>query len=222
MESKLITCPDTAHLEQIEFERTRRGIVIARCSRFTPSDCVNCGGECARRMDIRDHKNDESRSKRVLVAYGHASRTEPIARALRSLLSQDGLVVELADADRSGTLPAPNDYDAVVIGISRRLWRHPPSIVRYLAQHREALADLPGFLFVVGRVVASDVGSLAERTGWLPKRTARFTRPPRLARWFGDLNRVATCDTDALRSFALQIGEDVPEDKSDAMSVQNQ
>src|SRR6185436_5043187 len=33
--SKLITCPETVHLEVIEFEDTTLGTVIAQCSRLT-------------------------------------------------------------------------------------------------------------------------------------------------------------------------------------------
>jgi hypothetical protein len=51
---RLITCPETAHLELIECEETPFGLVIARCSRFRPADAVECPRTCAARLDRRD------------------------------------------------------------------------------------------------------------------------------------------------------------------------
>ena len=42
MERKLITCPISAHLEEIEYERTPLGIVIDQCSRFVPRCAIVC------------------------------------------------------------------------------------------------------------------------------------------------------------------------------------
>ncbi len=51
---RLITCPETAHLELIECEQTPFGLVIARCSRFRPASTVTCSRTCAARLDRRD------------------------------------------------------------------------------------------------------------------------------------------------------------------------
>jgi hypothetical protein len=51
---RLITCPETAHLEMIEYEDTPVGCVIAACTRFRPSCAVDCPRTCAARMDRRD------------------------------------------------------------------------------------------------------------------------------------------------------------------------
>jgi hypothetical protein len=51
---RLITCPETAHLELIEYEDTEFGRVITACSRFRPACAVNCPRTCAARMDRRD------------------------------------------------------------------------------------------------------------------------------------------------------------------------
>ena len=59
MERKLITCPETAHLEEIDYERTPLGLVIVGCSRFQPRCALECGCECARRMDRRDRARDD-------------------------------------------------------------------------------------------------------------------------------------------------------------------
>lgn len=51
---RLITCPETAHLELIEYEHTPYGYVISACSRFRPACKVGCPRTCAARMDRRD------------------------------------------------------------------------------------------------------------------------------------------------------------------------
>jgi hypothetical protein len=50
---KLITCPESAHLEQIEYEATPCGLLIVACTRFQPHDAVTCARECAARLDRR-------------------------------------------------------------------------------------------------------------------------------------------------------------------------
>jgi hypothetical protein len=51
---RLITCPETAHLEMIEVEDTPVGCVIVACSRFRPACAVGCPRTCAARMDRRE------------------------------------------------------------------------------------------------------------------------------------------------------------------------
>ena len=51
---RLITCPETAHLEMIEYESSPHGCLIARCSRFRPAGEIECPRTCAMRMDRRD------------------------------------------------------------------------------------------------------------------------------------------------------------------------
>jgi hypothetical protein len=50
---KLVTCPETAHLEKIDFDRHPLGILIRACSRFSPVCEVHCARTCAARMDRR-------------------------------------------------------------------------------------------------------------------------------------------------------------------------
>jgi hypothetical protein len=50
---KLVTCPETAHLEQIDFDRHPLGLLIRSCSRFTPACQITCARTCAARMDRR-------------------------------------------------------------------------------------------------------------------------------------------------------------------------
>lgn len=51
MASKLITCPESAHLEQIEYEDHPLGMLIIACTRFNPSCEVTCARLCAARLD---------------------------------------------------------------------------------------------------------------------------------------------------------------------------
>jgi hypothetical protein len=54
MERKLVLCPETGKLEELEIERTKLGVLVNHCSRLD-----RCGIECARlcalRMDVSDH-----------------------------------------------------------------------------------------------------------------------------------------------------------------------
>jgi hypothetical protein len=54
MESKLVTCPESAHLERIEYENHPLGLLIAACSRFQPACAVTCQRMCAAMLDRRD------------------------------------------------------------------------------------------------------------------------------------------------------------------------
>jgi len=48
---RLVTCPETAHLELIEYDETPLGMLIRECSRFRPACAVTCGRTCAARLD---------------------------------------------------------------------------------------------------------------------------------------------------------------------------
>jgi len=52
MQRKLVTCPDSAHLEEIEYEETSCGMVITTCSRYAHGE-IRCARECAARLDRR-------------------------------------------------------------------------------------------------------------------------------------------------------------------------
>ena len=45
MQRKLVTCPDSAHLEEIEYEETSCGMVITACSRYAHGE-IRCAREC--------------------------------------------------------------------------------------------------------------------------------------------------------------------------------
>ncbi len=50
----VLTCPETAHLEMIEYEEDALGMLVEACSRFRPPQCVQCPRSCAARLDRRD------------------------------------------------------------------------------------------------------------------------------------------------------------------------
>lgn len=48
---RLVTCPETAHLELIDYEDTPLGMLIRECSRFRPACAITCTRTCAARLD---------------------------------------------------------------------------------------------------------------------------------------------------------------------------
>jgi hypothetical protein len=55
MAIKLVTCPETAHLEELTYEPCPLGIIVLRCTRW--GDCeVTCARTCARHMDTRTRR----------------------------------------------------------------------------------------------------------------------------------------------------------------------
>ena len=52
MALRWITCPETAHLEEIEYEDTTLGMLVSSCSRYRPC-AVECARTCAARLDRR-------------------------------------------------------------------------------------------------------------------------------------------------------------------------
>jgi hypothetical protein len=48
-----VTCPESAHLEEIEYELDPLGMLIRGCSAFAPGCPVTCARTCAKRLDAR-------------------------------------------------------------------------------------------------------------------------------------------------------------------------
>ena len=57
MGSMLITCPETAHVEEIGYESHPLGVLITSCTRFYPAADLDCGRTCAKRLDRRCPSN---------------------------------------------------------------------------------------------------------------------------------------------------------------------
>jgi len=53
MAYQLVTCPETARLEMIEYEDSPLGMLIIECSRFRPPYDPTCPRTCAARLDSR-------------------------------------------------------------------------------------------------------------------------------------------------------------------------
>lgn len=184
MERKSITCPDTAHLEDIEYERTPFGLVVHSCTRFDPAYAVRCEGECARRMDRKERREAGELRERVLIVYAETPRMQRLAGLLSRALEADGFVVELADAGTQAATPS-DEYDAIVIASPIRFGRFPRAITAYVSEHRAALAAMPSFLYFVNRTGIANAGALRRETGWWPKRAFGIARDRWAARWFG-------------------------------------
>ena len=53
MPSTLVTCPESGHLEDVEYEEDELGMLIASCTADSPPCTVSCARTCAARFDRR-------------------------------------------------------------------------------------------------------------------------------------------------------------------------
>ena len=60
MANRLVTCPETAHLELIEYDDTSCGMLIHSCTRFRAPWALSCSRACAARLDRRDRTFEAS------------------------------------------------------------------------------------------------------------------------------------------------------------------
>lgn len=75
---RLVTCPESAHLELIEYDETPVGMVIRACSRFRPPHEVTCARTCAARLDQAARtRNDNSPTERVELPPGSTEIDDP-------------------------------------------------------------------------------------------------------------------------------------------------
>ncbi len=51
MPTMLVTCPETAHLECVQYEDDPLGMLVVACTRFSPVCAVRCDRSCAARLD---------------------------------------------------------------------------------------------------------------------------------------------------------------------------
>ncbi|HEU4674837.1 MAG TPA: flavodoxin domain-containing protein [Motilibacteraceae bacterium] len=87
-------------------------------------------------------------ARRVLVAYGSTNgSTAEIAGWVAQALREDGLQVELADADHVEDV---SSYDGVVVGGAVYVTRWHPAAQRLTRRHAEALRGRPVWLFSSG------------------------------------------------------------------------
>ncbi|MEO6773709.1 MAG: hypothetical protein ABI467_11930 [Kofleriaceae bacterium] len=57
MASRTITCPETAHLETIDYETSPVGMLIRTCSGHQTTREATCPRTCAARLDKRDRSS---------------------------------------------------------------------------------------------------------------------------------------------------------------------
>lgn len=122
---------------------------------------------------------------RILIA--HASRfgqTRSLADAIATRLRARGHTVDIACA-RDASLPAPDSYDAVILGSRIELGHHAPEIVEYIRDHRVQLEHMPTAFFSVSLAAAVPFAGLDPRgylmktfreLDWLPDHAAAFGR----------------------------------------------
>ena len=54
MPSMLVTCPESAHLESIDYQDDGMGTLIMGCTAYSPPCSVSCARTCAARLDRRN------------------------------------------------------------------------------------------------------------------------------------------------------------------------
>ncbi len=122
---------------------------------------------------------------RILIA--HASRfgqTRTLAEAIAKRLRARGHTVEIACA-RTERVPAPDSYDAIILGSRIELGHHAPEIIDYIREYREELEVKPTAFFSVSLAAAVPFAGLDPRgylmktfreLDWLPDHAAAFGR----------------------------------------------
>ena len=74
MAHRPVTCPETAHLEMIEYDDTPLGLLILRCTRFLATCSVECPRTCAARLDQRERDSLET-----MLEVGDATELDVMA-----------------------------------------------------------------------------------------------------------------------------------------------
>lgn len=102
-------------------------------------------------------------NEKVLVAYGskHGSTAE-IAEAIGEAMVEEGLEVEVLNADQVGDVEA---YGAVILGSAVYAGMWQKEAVRFLETHEATLADRPVWIFSSGPTGEGDPVELL--SGWV-------------------------------------------------------
>lgn len=75
MAYQLVTCPETARLEMIEYEDSPLGMLIVECSRFQPPYDPTCPRTCAARLDSRGFGSEQDDATLVELVAGRRGWT---------------------------------------------------------------------------------------------------------------------------------------------------
>lgn len=69
MPAMLLTCPESAHLEEVELELTPLGLLVVRCSAFPGGECpISCPRTCAALLDRKHEVRHADKVGKVLLA----------------------------------------------------------------------------------------------------------------------------------------------------------
>jgi menaquinone-dependent protoporphyrinogen oxidase len=157
---------------------------------------------------------------RIMIAYatseGHTAR---IAGCIADVIRSEGYEPVPVEIKRSGA-PAPDGYDAVIVGASVHAGRHQASIRDFVRKHRAALERVPSAFFSVSLSAAGSTSKAREeaegcveqfvrQTGWRPGRVGFFagallyTRYGFVMRWVMKRITIAkgSPDTDTSRDY---------------------
>ena len=122
---------------------------------------------------------------RVLIAYGTSEgQTARIAQYLADLIHGQGQEAFPVDVERVSA-PAPEGYDAVIVGASIHMGKHERYVVHYVRQHRDTLERLPSAFFSVSlaahdnteaarKEVEGYIERFVQQTGWRPRKIGLF------------------------------------------------
>ena len=63
----LVTCPESAHLEEITYEDHPLGMRVTSCTAFSPACAVTCEQLCARRLDLKRRRRQAQFEEETFV-----------------------------------------------------------------------------------------------------------------------------------------------------------
>lgn len=111
----------------------------------------------------------------IVVAEPHGY-THAIARAIALRMRTAGHRVDVTDA-ASGINPAPDDYDAVILGAEASRHRDRRVIGDYISSHRTGLQDRPTGLFILCNSTDPSrlIDAFETRVGWRARFAAAFS-----------------------------------------------
>ena len=134
----------------------------------------------------------------LIVFATRYGQTERIALRLAKVLTDGGLIVDLADVRRTPHRPPLARYSMVIVAGPVYFGKHPRRLERFIRENLEALAHRDSVLVSVSgaaitaegrKEAATFVAELTRRTGWTPGRTLLaggaicYTRYNPLIRW---------------------------------------
>ncbi|MEO7097405.1 MAG: flavodoxin domain-containing protein [Polyangiales bacterium] len=128
------------------------------------------------------------RRGRVLVLYAATvEHTRTNATAIAARIRSHGMIVDVVDASVT-SMPAPHDYDGIVLGMPAAFDAHTALIESYISHHRLALEKIPTAVFAAtGNADDGFLDELERRLEWRPDIVAAIGDgvPRRSLGWLG-------------------------------------